>query len=130
MKKIVYIVFLILLTGALAVTSGCKEIKSGIDITDGSWAITMEWGGSTISLIYSFRGDVESGSVYYGEEARGMYTVNGDSVNFTVTHYDTDDNAYLYSFRGVFIDYFNMEGEFSINNPDSTIDNGTFAGYR
>lgn len=130
MKKIVLIIFLTLLTGVLTISPGCKEIKSGIDITDGSWAVTMEWGGTNISLVYSFRGDLDSGSVYYGEEARGMYIVDGDSVNFSVTHYDTDDAAYLYSFRGAFIDYFNMEGEFSINNPDGSIDNGTFTAYR
>jgi hypothetical protein len=130
MKKIAPIVLLILLTVGLAVTPGCKEIKSGIDVTDGDWAVTMTWGGASISLVYSFQGDLDSGSVYYGEENRGMYTVDGDSINFNVTHYDVNDAAYLYSFRGTLLDYFNMEGEFSINNPDGSIDNGTFTAYR
>jgi hypothetical protein len=130
MKKIASVVFLILLTGALAVSTGCKEKKPGIDITDGSWAVTVTWGGASISLEYEFRGELESGNVYYGVENRGMYTVDGDLVNFNVTHYDVNYAAYLYSFRGTLLDYYNMEGEFSINNPDGSIDNGTFTANR
>lgn len=130
MKKNVSILFLLVMIIGLVFNIGCKKTEEGIDITDGTWAFFLESSDGSSALVYDFRGDPQQGNVYYRNENRGTYTVSGNMVNFTVNHYDGDNNLYLYTYSGLLSNYYNMSGSFSINMPDGSTINGTFTAER
>jgi hypothetical protein len=132
MKNIVLKLFFLLMIIALVTVTniGCKKGDEGIDITDGTWGLLLTSNSNTVALVYDFQGDQEQGNVYYSGARRGTYSVSGDIVNFTVNHYDEEDNLYLYTYSGRFIDYYNMSGAFYVTYPDGSIVSGTFTAER
>lgn len=130
MRKIVLSACLAILTIALALNTGCKKSDDSFDITDGSWAFYLQSGPDSSSLVYAFRGNKDEGNVYYSNENRGTYSVSGSLVNFTVSHYDVDDQLYLYTYTGTYSDYYNMNGSFTVRYPNGTILNGTWQAER
>jgi hypothetical protein len=130
MRKIVLSACFAILTIALALNSGCKKSGDSFDITDGSWAFYLQSGPDSSSLVYAFRGTKEAGNVYYSNENRGIYTVSGSLVNFTVSHYDVENLEYLYTYTGTHSDYYNMTGSFTVKYPNGTIINGTWQAER
>lgn len=130
MRKIVISACLAILTVALALNTGCKKSDDSFDITDGSWAVYLQSGPDSSSLVYAFRGNKDAGNVYYSNENRGSYSVSGSLVNFTVSHYDVEDLLYLYTYTGTYSDYYHMNGSFTVRYPNGTILNGTWQAER
>ena len=130
MKNNVSKLFLLLMVISLVVNIGCKKTNEGIDITDGTWAFSLETAEGSPVVIYDFRGNLQQGNVYYRQENRGTYTVSGDIVNFTVNHYSSDNSLYLYTYSGTIGDYNHMSGNFYISYPDGSTVSGTFTAER
>jgi hypothetical protein len=130
MKKNISKLFVLVIIIGLVVNIGCKKKDEGIDITDGTWAFFLETSDGSNALVYDFRGDQQQGNVYFQNENRGTYTVSGNMANFTVNHYDAESNLYVYTYSGLFSDYYNMSGSFYISMPDGSTINGTFTAER
>ncbi len=122
--------FVVLIALVTVPDIGCKKKEEGIDITDGSWGFVLTSDSTTVAVVYDFRGDRSQGDVYYRGVRSGTYTVSGDLVNFIVNHYDAENNLYLYTYRGMLLDHFNMSGSFTVTYPDGTIVSGTFTAER
>ena len=130
MKK-TFLIFLIFIVAGLISSSGCKKGEKEFDITDGSWGILLQaTNGTSAGWVYQFVGTKQSGSIYYQDIRLGTYTVSGDIVDFTAQHYDDQNNVYLYDYDGVVVDYFKMNGTFSITPPSGPIINGTWTAER
>ena len=130
-KIVLKLLFLLVIIALVTVTNtGCKKGEEGIDITDGAWGFLLTSNSNTVALVYDFQGDQQQGNVYYNGVRSGTYSVSGDIVNFTVNHYDGENNLFLYTYSGRFLDYFNMSGSFYVTYPDGSIVSGTFTAER
>ncbi|MCP5104907.1 MAG: hypothetical protein GY950_16090 [bacterium] len=130
MKKFGLTILLILVVTAFTVNTGCKKSDKGFNISDGTWGFYLQTNAGTSALVYDFQGSETQGEVYYRHENRGTYTVSGNIANFTVNHYDPENNLFVYVYRGTFGDYYNMSGSFSVTNPDGSVTSGTFTAER
>jgi len=130
-KTVLKLFFLLVIIASVTVIDmGCKKKEEGIDITDGTWGFLLTSNSNTVALVYDFRGDRRQGDVYFNGARSGSYSVSGDIVNFTVNHYDGENNLYLYTYSGMFLDYYNMSGSFTVTYPDGSIVSGTFTAER
>jgi hypothetical protein len=130
MKKNILKLFLFLAIISLVINIGCKKSTGGIDITEGTWGFSLETAEVSTVVVYDFQGDPQQGNVYYRQENRGTYTVSGDMVNFTVDHYGSDNDLYLYTYSGIIEDYNHISGTFYVTYPDGSIVSGTFTAER
>lgn len=134
MRKMAAKLSLILLMGFLSLMAltnqGCKSEDDSFDITSGSWAVFCKFNNQDWAYVYSFRGNKQSGEVFYSEQKRGTYTVSGSTVQFTLTHYDVSNNSYTYNYSGVYSDTLNMKGSISVNYPDGSKKDGSWRAER
>jgi hypothetical protein len=130
MKQNVMKLFLIFIMIGLAANMGCKKGEKEFDITDGSWGLTLQTATARTGWVYQFVGGKQSGSIYYRDVNLGTYTVYGDTVTFTTNHSDEQGNLYVYTYNGVILDYFRMNGTFIIHPPDGVIVIGTWTAER
>ncbi len=132
MKQLISKIIIASIAIVVLLMPGCTPdpILEGFDITVGTWGIAMTFPDRSPSVIYDFRGSLSSGDVYYQQSLRGTYSVMGNAVTFTTTHYDPDNNAFIYAFVGRWSDAVIMEGNITVTNPDGTLEEGTFTAAR
>lgn len=131
MKKTVLKSFLIFIMIGLIFSSGCTKGEKEFDITDGTWGFFLQGtNGTNFGWVYQFVGNKQSGSIYSNDIRVGAYTVSGDIVDFTTQHYDSQNNVFIFDYDGVIVDYFKMNGTFSITPPNGPIINGTWTADR
>lgn len=127
MKKITTVVMALLMVALISVNVGCK--KRPYDI-NGTWSVSIFINGESYSEQYSFVGSRTDGDVLYYGQALGTYTVAGDSVNFTLTYYDEDDDYTIETYSGYFDDRNFMQGNFTIFIEGYGTYSGTWEAYR
>ncbi|HLP44867.1 MAG TPA: hypothetical protein VK469_02920 [Candidatus Kapabacteria bacterium] len=130
LEKKVFKLFLVFIMIGLTANIGCKKGEKEFDITDGSWGILLQTTTNSAGWVYQFVGTKESGSIFYQNIRLGTYTVSGDIVDFTTQHYDAQNNLYVYDYDGLIVDYFKMNGTFSITPPDGIVVNGIWTATR
>lgn len=130
MKKIVFNLLILMTITGLTATMACKSGGKSFDITNGTWGVFLESPSGSNALVYDFQGNKDQGTVYYQNEDRGTYTVAGNTVSFTVNHFDEQGNLFVYIYTGSVIDDLNMSGTFTISNPDGTTTTGTWTALR
>lgn len=129
-SKVIFITLIIGLILFAMTFTGCKGSDDSFDITDGTWGFFITGGEYSSGVVYAFQGSKTSGNVEYEGQVRGTYTLSGTTLRFTVEHYDSEDNTYIYSYEGIYTDYFNMAGTFSVTYPDGSVINGTWYAVR
>lgn len=129
MKKILVLLFSLILVFSLMFNSGCNTV---IDIT-GTWNVTYHIVGIPIVGLLTFNGSKTAGTVstiFAGEI--GTYEVSGDDVIFTAQIVDSYNDALLISASGKIKDKNNMDGNFTYHYsllPNITL-SGTWAATR
>ena len=127
MKKITTVMMVLALTVLIMVSAGCK--KKSYDI-GGTWYFTIFINGESYEEQYTFIGSRNDGEVLYYGQSLGTYTVGGDSVNFTLTYYDEDNDYTIETYSGFFEDRDFMQGNFTIFIEGYGTFSGTWEAYR
>ncbi|UCH93422.1 MAG: hypothetical protein JSV88_24535 [Candidatus Aminicenantes bacterium] len=109
MKKLLFIMLVIITALALLTLPGCKKANN---IT-GTWFITTMLLGETFTDTYTFAGNKNSGEVLWQGQALGTYSVMGNNVSFTLEYLDADDDYTVEVYSGFFDHYDYMSGTFT-----------------
>ncbi|MGD2088962.1 MAG: hypothetical protein PVH61_22480 [Candidatus Aminicenantes bacterium] len=129
MKKILFIMFILINILALMTLTGCRKES---DIT-GIWFITTTLLGETSTNTYTFSGTKDWGVVLLEGQALGNYSVDGGNVNFTLEYLNADENQTVVVYTGLYDGKDFMSGSFTYTiytaeeNPSSS---GTWFGER
>lgn len=126
MKKILFIMFLIINALAMMTLPGCRK---DIDIT-GTWFITTTLLGETSTNTYTFDGNKDWGVVLWEGQALGTYSVSGENISFTLEYLDTDGNYTIEAYNGLFDGKDFMSGSFTLTVETSASTSGTWFGKR
>jgi hypothetical protein len=135
MKKLLFIMFIIINVLVLMTLPGCKK---GSNIA-GIWSITTTLLGETSPDTYTFLGNKGWGVVLLEGQALGTYSVAGEAVSFTMEYYDAEENHIVEEYTGFFDGKDFMSGSFThtvtviVKEPPSTsvsVTSGTWFGER
>ncbi len=128
MKKFLITLGFGLMVLVVILNISCKS-KSNFDIT-GAWVITLHISDGQITNTYIFTGTKTEGTVTLeGTPSTGSYTVNGESVQFSVS-YGIAAPLYSENFTGRFENEDSMQGNFNITSDGVITDTGTWEGVR
>ncbi len=126
MKKITFIIVVIIVTLAFLVLPGCEKAKN---IT-GTWIITTTLLGEYFTETYDFVGNKNSGEVLWNGQSLGTYSVSGDNVSFTLEYYDADDDYTVEVYNGFIEAEDFMSGSFTYTVEGYASVSGSWMGER